>query len=489
MIVLYNPWSTPSRKKPLPMSLLAPASMLEREFDYEIVDGNVDPNPVERIIEIGRTRRLTLIGVTVMPGPQLNRAVPDCRRLKEALPEVPIAWGGYFPSHHADAALGDDAVDFCVHGQGEQTFLDLVRALESGEDVSSIGGLIYKVDGAVVHNARRKLIALDDLPDWPYHRLPMENYFHSHYLGRRVGAHHSSFGCPFACSFCAIVEMSNQRWVAQSPERVESTLRHLRDRYAMDAVQFHDMDFFIHESRTEAIAERMTGLGLTWWGLGRVDELMRYSERTWEKMRRSGLKMVFCGAESGSDDVLRRMNKGGKASARLTLELAHRMKTHGVVPEFSFVLGNPPDPEKDIEETFTFIRKLKNINPSTEIILYVYTPVAVDGTLYSDARGAGFTFPSTLDEWVSGTWRQFALRRDPGTPWLRTNVKSRVRNFERVLNAYYPTVTDSSLTGMKRDVLRLLGSWRYRLRFYAYPFELSVFHHLFRYQRPETSGF
>ena len=62
-------------------------------------------------------------------------------------------------------------------------------------------------------------------------------------------------------------------------------------------------------------------------------------------MKRSGLKMVFCGAESGSTEMLKRMNKGGTASADLTLELAARMKTHGVVPEFSFVVGNPPDPE------------------------------------------------------------------------------------------------------------------------------------------------
>ena len=42
MIVLFNPWSTPSPKKPLPMSLLAIGSMLEGRYDYCIVDGNVE---------------------------------------------------------------------------------------------------------------------------------------------------------------------------------------------------------------------------------------------------------------------------------------------------------------------------------------------------------------------------------------------------------------------------------------------------------------
>ncbi len=471
------------------MSLLAPASMLEGEFDYEIVDGNIVDDPVERIVEIGRARPLTAIGITVMPGPQLNRAVPDSRRLKREMPGVPIVWGGYFPSHHADVALRDDAVDYCIHGQGEQTFLELVRSLNDGGALSDIRGLIYNENGEIRRNPRRKLIPLDDLPDWPYHRLQMDRYFHTHYLGDRVGAHHSSFGCPFACSFCAIVELSRQRWVAQSPSRVEATLRRLRDTYDMDAVQFHDMDFFIHESRTADIAERLERLDLTWWALGRVDELMRYSDRTWSQMKRSGLKMIFCGAESGSDDVLHRMNKGGTVSTEKTLELARRMKFYGVVPEFSFVVGNPPDPEKDLADTFSFIRTLKKINSQTEIILYVYTPVAADGTLYVDAHEAGFVFPSTLDEWLGGTWKNFALRRDPKTPWLRMDVKSRVRNFERVLNAYYPTVTDTSLTGFKRGLLRSLGGWRYKLNIYAYPLELSAFQRLFRYQRPETTGF
>jgi radical SAM superfamily enzyme YgiQ (UPF0313 family) len=489
MIVLYNPWSTPSHKKPLPMSLLAPASMLEGRHEYRIVDGNVADDPVGRILDIGRTNALTAIGITVMPGPQLARAVPDSRRLKLAHPGVPIVWGGYFPSHHADVALRDRAVDFCVHGQGEQTFAELVEVLAGGGDLSGIDGLMYKENGSICRNARRKVAPLDDLPDWPYHRLSMDHYFHTHYLGDRVGAHHTSFGCPFACSFCAVVELSGRRWAAQSPQRVERTLRHLCETYGMDAVQFHDMDFFISESRTAEIAERIAPLGLGWWGLGRVDELMRYGDATWEKMKRSGLKMIFCGAESGSGDVLKRMNKGGTASPELTLELARRMRAFDIIPEFSFVVGNPPSPEEDMAETFSFIRRLKEINPHTEIILYMYTPVGVDGVLYADAQEAGFEFPATLDEWTARAWRDFALRRNPRTPWLSDDATRRVRNFERVLNAYYPTATDASLTGLKRSVLRLLGSWRYGLRFYAFPLELRAFHRWFQYQRPETTGF
>jgi len=216
---------------------------------------------------------------------------------------------------------------------------------------------------------------------------------------------------------------------------------------------------------------------------------MQYSDATWRAMTRSGLKMVFSGAESASDDTLAAMNKGGKASARLAVELAKRMREHGVVPEFSFVLGTPPDPIGDMEQTFEFIRTIKRVNPATEVILYTYTPVPMDGSLYAEASRLGFAFPRTLDEWASDEWRQLMLRRGDGIPWLDPSVRRQVRNFERVLNAFYPTVTDRRLTPVRRALLRALSGWRYALKVYSAPFELRAMHRLIHYQRPETTGF
>lgn len=489
MIVLFNPWSTPSPKKPLPMSLLALGSVLEGEFDYCIVDGNIEADPVAKILAIHAATPLMAIAVTVMPGPQLRAAVSGCRQIKRMLPGIPIVWGGYFPSQHADACLSESTVDVCVRGQGEATVLELCRAFRDGGDLAGIAGLTYRRKGSIEKTAARALTPLDQLPDWPYHRLPMASYFHRHYLGSRVATHHSSFGCPFACNFCAVVGMANRKWVSQSPERVGAVLERLHREYGADAVQFHDMDFFISESRTQAIAERLQPLGMAWWALGRVDELMRYKASTWAAMQRSGLKMVFCGAESGSTDMLERMNKGGTASADQTLALAARMKSYGIVPEFSFVVGNPPDPAADLAQTLSFIRRVKQVNPATEIILYVYSPVPMEGSFYEAAQTQGFAFPDTLDGWVSNRWQAFALRRDPSTPWSHGEVRQRVRDFESVLNAYYPTVTDIRLTPLRRGLLKAAAAWRYRTESYARPLELNLLQRAFRYQRPETTGF
>jgi radical SAM superfamily enzyme YgiQ (UPF0313 family) len=183
------------------------------------------------------------------------------------------------------------------------------------------------------------------------------------------------------------------------------------------------------------------------------------------------------------------MAKGGTTAAAKTLEITAKMKEYGIVPECSFVIGNPPDPESDVRETLAFIRTLKRVNPECEVVLYLYTPVPLQGTLYDEATTAGFRFPETLDEWISPAWSDFSQRRSGTLPWLSESVRRGIRDFERVLNAYYPTITDPTLTRGARAVLRAIGAWRYHLQCYRHPLELRVLQRVLPYQRPETSGF
>ena len=493
MIVLFNPLSTTPGKQPLPLSLMSLGAVLDGHEPWTLVDGNVTGNPASAIVDrLSRvpSSALRLLAVTVMPGPQLTQAVAVCRAVRDAVPEVPIVWGGYFPTQHTDVVLRSSFVDVVVRAQGERPLIALIERVRSGQSMEAVGGLSWKAaNGCVVHNPPGGVTPLDELPDLPYDRVDMRDYIHPTYLGRRTVAHNSSFGCPFACSFCAVVAMSNRRWLAQSPARMERVLRHLVHRFNIDAVQMHDMDFFISEARTAEFAERIADLGIGWWALGRVDTLMHYSDATWRSLTRSGLKMVFSGAESASDAALAAMNKGGKASAQLALELARRMRSYGVVPEYSFVLGAPPDPLGDLAQTFEFIRTLKRINPAVEVVLYTYTPVPLDGRLYAEASRLGFAFPTTLDEWASDHWRETMMRRGAGIPWLEGSVRVHLRNFERVLNAFYPTITDPRLTPARRALLRAASAWRYALKVYAAPYELRLLHRVLKYQRPETTGF
>ncbi len=492
MLILYNPTSTHPGKAPLPISLLSLGAVLEGKYEYEIVDGNLLAQPEQDLLEIIRAKKATALGMTVMPGPQLNQAVPLSKKIKSLFPELPIIWGGYFPTQHSEVVLQADYVDYAVIGQGELTLLELLEVIHHGGDLSTINGLAYREDGRIRRTPTRALTPMEQFPMMPYHKVDVNKHIQNNYVGTHTIDHNSSFGCPFACNFCAIVSMTNRRWLPEAPERMVENITFLKKQYGVNAVQYHDMDFFISEPRVVEFCERIKDMGITWWALGRIDELSRYKDSTWRLMKQSGLKMIFCGAESGSDEMLARMNKGGQASTQLTLDLAVKMKEYDIVPEYSFVLGNPPEPERDIEITFNFIRKLKQLNPATELILYTYTPVPMDagsGDLYQNAKEAGFEFPETLEDWTSGVWQSFALRREPDTPWLDVDIYRKVRNFERVINAYYPTTTDMKLTGLRRGMLKALSGWRYHSKFYDFPLELRAMQKVFAYQRPETTGF
>jgi hypothetical protein len=138
MIPLYNPLSTTPGKQPLPLSVLSLAALLEGRHDWTLIDANIEHTPARRIIELARAAPAgtRMLGVTVMAGPQLEEAVPDCREVKQAVPELPNVWGGYFLTQHADTVLAAPYIDFVVRSQGERPLLDLIEVCRRGGDLS-----------------------------------------------------------------------------------------------------------------------------------------------------------------------------------------------------------------------------------------------------------------------------------------------------------------------------------------------------------------
>jgi radical SAM superfamily enzyme YgiQ (UPF0313 family) len=212
-------------------------------------------------------------------------------------------------------------------------------------------------------------------------------------------------------------------------------------------------------------------------------------------IRESGCKMIFFGAETGNDVVLKRMNKGGTLNGKQIKQFAHRLAQIDIIPEYSFVLGTPgattADTWKQIKADISFIREIKEINPKTEIIIYVYSPVPTKGSdLYKKVLKNGFKFPENLEDWINERWEKFDMRKNPMTPWLSKGMVDRILNFETVLNAYYPTASDIKLTKFQKKVMRLLSSLRYNYKSYRWPYELRFLQSRWlKYRQPEIEGF
>src|SRR6202166_2666803 len=426
MIILFNPRATRPRNRRLPLAILAIAAVLEGREEYEIVDGNLDDNPLDIILKLIATHDVELLGVSVMPGPQMVAAMEASREIRRLHPHVKIVWGGYFPSVYSDSALNAKYVDYIVRGQGEDTILELLDAIRGNRPFESILGLSYKdVFGLPRNNAERPMKGPDEFPWHPFHRVPVEKYLRPSFFGKRTTAHHASIGCPFRCSFCGVHAIYGNRELAESPARTEAILRHLKEQYGADSVQFYDMNFFLKESHARELADRMEPLSFHWWCEARIDTFNRYSDATLEAVRRAGCTMIFFGAESGSDWVLKEMQKD--ITTEQTLAVAHRIRQFGIIPEFSFVIGNPRDPERDTRETLEFIRKIKRLNRQSEIIIYHYTPVPQRTAMYGNVDSQ-VTFPTTPDEWATKKWLDFTLRIDPNTPWLKRKTKNLIDN-------------------------------------------------------------
>ncbi|HEY2842234.1 MAG TPA: cobalamin-dependent protein, partial [Bryobacteraceae bacterium] len=144
MILLLHPRSTRPKNRRFPLSVLALGAVLEGREDYEIVDGNIDPYPMESIHRIAREKPLEMLGVSVMPGPQMVHAIALSKEFRASYPKVPIVWGGYFPSLYPDAALNAPYVDILVRSQGEDTLPELLGAIREKRDFRGIPGVSYK---------------------------------------------------------------------------------------------------------------------------------------------------------------------------------------------------------------------------------------------------------------------------------------------------------------------------------------------------------
>ncbi|HEY9126960.1 MAG TPA: radical SAM protein, partial [Acidobacteriaceae bacterium] len=357
----------------MPLAVLALAAVLEGREEYAIVDGNLDGSPLDSILELIDTHRVELLGVSVMPGPQMVAGMEVSREIRRLRPHVPIVWGGYFPSIYPEAALNARYIDYVVRGQGEDALIELLQSIRGQRDLSTIRGLSYK-DAFGLHrnNEERTMKGPDSFPWSPFHRIPVERYLRPSFFGKRTAVHHASIGCPFNCSFCGVHAAYGRDEKLESPERTVEILQHLISRYGADSVQFYDMNFFLREDHARRLCELMAPLKLRWWCEARVDIMSRYSDETMAAIARAGCAMIFFGAESGADWVLKDMQKG--ITTEQTLTMAHRTRQFGIIPEFSFVVGNPKDPETDTRETLAFIRKIKKINPDSEIIIQHYTP-------------------------------------------------------------------------------------------------------------------
>jgi anaerobic magnesium-protoporphyrin IX monomethyl ester cyclase len=334
-VLLFNPRSAVAKHR-IPNSLMNIAASIEGTFDWMIIDGNREEDAYKKIRTYLSTGHYKYLGITVMPGPQTKQAIPFSKKIKEEFPSVVIIWGGYFPTSHYKVILQSGYVDFVINGPGDRAFPQLIDALENNKPYELIKNLIYRSGDAIMKTVKDDLIEQDTLPPLPYDKLnktySIEWYLGKTYLGKKTLAYHSSIGCPFTCSFCAVVPTYEARWKAKSAEHIYRDIKYIKDKWGADAIEFHDNNFFVSEKRTVEFAKLILPEKMSWWGMARIDTMDKFKDESLALIRMSGCKIIFFGAESGSDKVLRQLDKGGTQTGEQILAFAERLKKFDIIP-------------------------------------------------------------------------------------------------------------------------------------------------------------
>ncbi len=263
---------------------------------------------------------------------------------------------------HAEAYL-EQGADYVLLGEGEATLgelLDVLRDTPQPGDAElyRIQSLAYRHDGRVVKTPTRPVIRdLNALPFPAWELVDRDRY-------RRVWQDHHGYysmnlvttrGCPFHCNWCA-KPIWGQKYNVRSPQNVVEEMAWLKDTFDPDHIWFMDDIMGIQDRWIEEFADLLDQrrLRIPFKSLNRVDLLLR--GKTIPALARAGAKIVWVGAESGSQKILDAMEKGTQVTQ--IYEATRQLHAHGVKVAFFLQFGYPGETREDIELTLKMVRDL-----------------------------------------------------------------------------------------------------------------------------------
>jgi radical SAM superfamily enzyme YgiQ (UPF0313 family) len=354
-IVLINPnlgiWI---KARTVPLGLAYIGSVLEKAgHTVEIIDRNVYPN--KKI-----PSDASLVGSTATT-PVVFYAWEVLKEAKEQGCKTVI--GGPHATCLPEESAALPYIDYVVRGEGEETIVELCKAISENREPENVFGVTYKNEkGEIVNNKPRLFIKnLDSIPFPAYHLFPDLHHYTNPQplLGTRTPAVNlvTSRGCAFNCNFC-YKGTFGRTWRHRSPENVIEEWEMLVKKYKVKEIGIQDDIFNTNIERCIKILDKIIEKNLVVpWTTPNGIRADLVNDELFEKMRKSGCYRVAFGIESGVQDVLdKSIHKNIKLSdieKAVKLARKHNIKTLGF-----FVLGNLNETEEQMRQTVEFAIKL-----------------------------------------------------------------------------------------------------------------------------------
>lgn len=456
-IILYNPKAV---FYDMPLALLALASNLDSElYEVVIIDGRIDDYASETIQK--NLKGAICFGVTALTGKPIVDALEKTRLVKNLAPQITTVWGGWHTSLFPKRTLEDEAtIDISVQGQGEQTFIEIIEAIHAGKSFDEVKGICFRKNEEIVQNPPRALQDMNELKRINYDFINVEDYFRK--KGQRQFDYISSTGCHFRCAFCADPFVFGRNYSAVEPERMGEEFSYYYEKYKFTEINFQDETLFTYPKRIRALAAELLErkIKITWAGTMRADQAHRMNDEDFALIKKSGLRRVLIGVESGSQEMMDWLKKDIKLE--YVFEAADKCLKHDIGVIFPFIVGFPKETQKSLNATIDVVKQLNAKSAKFETPIFYFKPYP-GSRITDDVVKEGYQLPESLEE-----WSQFDYIGSRG-PWVSPEMYQFFERFKFYLKVGY---------GKRRPLfypIQKLGRWRVDNNVFGFPVEKKLF--------------
>lgn len=412
-----------------PLGLLTVAApLLEKGVDVCILDERAEKDFDARLAEELKKNPLC-VGISSMSGRHITGALRVSRLVKEQS-DVPVVWGGVHPSLEPESTVRHELVDIIVRDDGEETFPELLACLKEHEDkLEHVRGIGYKKNNLVVITEPAEAARIENLPLIPFHLIDFDKY-HAREpwtSEKNILPMETSRGCPFSCSFCT-ESVRKKKWRELSPERVISDIKHYVKKYGIRNFTFIDDNLFGNVKRGEKIVELLVreNVAIKWYTNIRTDYVVHVDSDFIRLLEHSGCGMLTFGAESGSERILKMVNK--HATKEEVIATNRKLRYSNIFSHFVTIRGFPTETPEDIASTFLLNIQLllENKKAICDSPFLIPTPGTVIGR--QCLRGAADRY--SLEDWAG----IFDMERGGRPPWVLKETFDFIKRYDKVVS-------------------------------------------------------
>ncbi len=392
-IVLFYPIATNFKQGP-PYSLLFLERMVrDVEVEVAIFDEKHDKGLFE-FIKINQ-EDIILLGISVMLSNQIISARIVAEFTKTHT-NIPVLYGGWFPTTFPEIVLSEEFIDFIIVKQGEIPFRELILKLQSdNNDYETIKGLGFKKEGSLILNEENKWANIFEFPRVDFNKIDITKYLENGNLIQYI----ASQGCNCQCNFCTFSIIKDIRHLTNKPENIIEDIVSLKNKIpGLTHISFIDDNFFSNRHFVMQLCNLFIEhkINITWNGSAHIKQFLTfYNEDDIKFIKKSGCIMIWCGAESADDSVLKKINKNYKKND--TINILRIFKRNQISASFNFMVAFPINPQIDFKRTLKFIMKILLLNRNLEIAVNFYMPFTKN-EYYYEARKLGFSLPNSYKE-------------------------------------------------------------------------------------------